>query len=172
MLHFQEGELEVLPASEDKLYCVECGHRLANWRAKQVGGAELVPYCGWCLMYGQSQWGRDNADEILYVGEFVRNTALANWTKRTHVPELDARHRLNWRDSERYVMGIVFTSRTLKVSFARVAHIQARLEEFYGSGDQETGGGSSGDVPEAEGRPESEAPEREGPGDHHGAQGA
>ena len=160
MLTFVAGEIEVVPASDNRLICVEDGRRLASWKAKKLGGEELVPYCGWCLMYGQSQWGRDNKDEIRFFGEMVRKTALANLGKNTYVPELDARHRLNWRDAERGIMGIVFTSRTLKMSFGRIAHVRARVEELYGSGDEEAGGGGSGDVPATEGRAEGEAQER------------
>ena len=132
MLLFEEGELELMPVGDDKVSCFECGHRLASWRAHPLNSEEKQPYCGWCLMYGLSQWGFDNRDEIAWVGPMTRKMAEANMGKNTHVPELDIAHRLNWRDSERYVMGIVFTSRTLSVSFERIGIIQTKLERFYG----------------------------------------
>lgn len=152
MLTFHDGEIEVLPAAENKLRCKECGQRLASWKAKRHLDLAVVPYCGWCLMYGSSQWGFENRDEIRFFGEFVRGTALSNIGKNTHVPELDVRHRLNWKDAEHAIIGIVFTSRTMKMSFGRVALLRARAEELYGSGDQETGGSASSDVSAAESR--------------------
>ncbi len=177
MLHFLDGEFEVVPASDARLICSDgtatkkC-KRMASWKTRLRDQEELVPFCGCCVLYGHSQWGYDNRDELRFIGEFVRATALDSLGKNTLVPELDARHRLQWRDAERYVMGIVFTSRTLVVSFARVAQIQARMEELYGSGDEESGGEAPEDVPEASGGSDGQASERQGGGDHHGAESA
>ena len=110
MLYIDPKEVEVIPTGPTR--CAECEERKASWKMKLVGG-ELAPLCGWCVMYGNSEWGRLNRDELVMVGEYVRASALKSSNARTVIPELDERHRLQPDAADRYVMGIIFTSRLL-----------------------------------------------------------
>jgi len=111
MLYIDPDEVKIVPSGRTK--CVDCEERYASWGMKLDGGEDQVPFCGWCLMYGSSEWGRLNRDELVAVGEYVKASALARRGKNTEAPELDERHRLPPDAADRYVMGIIFTSRLL-----------------------------------------------------------
>ena len=90
---------------------------------------ETKPFCGWCVMYGNSEWARLNAEELVAVGAFVRTYALKHGGPRALVPELDERHRLLPDAADRYVMGVVTTSRLLaQGQLGRLIRIGAAAE--------------------------------------------
>lgn len=88
--------------------------RAATWKGKLRTGEEDVPMCAWCVLYAGSDWGYRNRDEILAMGIRIRQSALAANRKRTHVPELDERHRLPPPDAEKLMLGVGWTSSHLR----------------------------------------------------------
>jgi len=70
--------------------------------------------CGWCVLYAGSGWGYANRDEILAMGIQIRQRALASRNPKTHVPELDERHRLDQADAEKLMLGVGYTSEYLR----------------------------------------------------------
>ena len=107
MLYIDPKDMEVIPVG--KTTC-GCGQK-ASWRLAR--GGEMAPFCGWCVLYGDSDWSRENAAELVAVGEYVKASAKFAHGKNTETPELDERHRLSPDAAERFVMGVVFTSRLL-----------------------------------------------------------
>ena len=129
MLYIDPDEVKIVPAGTT--VCAECKDRNASWGMKLDGGEEPEPLCGWCLMYGGSEWGRLNREELTHVGEFVRKSALKARGKNTVVPELDEMHRLPPDAADRYVMGIIFTSRLLAQGpLGRLAKTGVRAREL------------------------------------------
>lgn len=135
MLHFQDGEVEGIPAEGRVGRCSACGEREASWKAEARVGGKDMDFCGWCLLYsGMAKWGHENRDDILYAGEYTRALARKSQSKKTHVPELDKRHRFaEPMDAERYVMGIMLTSRMLENGpLGRFGQVRRRAEELLG----------------------------------------
>lgn len=104
MIYLDPSTVEVIPVGSARC---ECGGR-ASWKLDAADGARK-PYCGWCAMYGDSAWARENREELAYVGEHARTEAQARPGGRELV--LDERHRLSPDDAERYMIGMVLTSR-------------------------------------------------------------
>lgn len=132
MLHFQDGEVEGIPAEGRVGLCSVCDEREASWKVEARVGGRAIGLCGWCLLYsGMTKWGHENRDEILYAGEYTRALALKSQSARTHVPELDVRHRfVEHQDAERYVMGIMLTSRILENgALGQLGRLRKRAEE-------------------------------------------
>lgn len=128
MLYIDPDEVKIVPAGVTQ--CAECKERKASWGMKRDGGEEPEPYCGWCLMYGSSEWGRLNREELVAVGEYVRGFALKSKGLNTHVPELDEMHRLGPDAADRFVMGVVSTSRKLAEGpMGRMTSLGARLRD-------------------------------------------
>lgn len=136
MLYVEPDEMEVVPAGRTKCSVERC-ERYASWKFARNGQAERHPFCGWCVLYsGETQWGHDNRAELAHVGEFVRAQALRSANKNVLVPELDAHHRLDAGAAERLLMGIVFTSRTLKSGpLGRMVEVGARAREMLDDDD-------------------------------------
>lgn len=116
MLYFQADEVLV---NEKKRFCRLCLDRKASWRAKLKNGhdqdhaedCEVGSVCAWCLLYsGKTVWGHDNRKELQEVGRAAAEQA-ARYQKS--VPELDERGRLDPVSAERFVRGVLFTSRVL-----------------------------------------------------------
>lgn len=129
MLYIDPGEVTVIPTGPTVCAC--CQERKASWAMLRVGGTDREPLCGWCVLYGDSQWGKLNADELVAAGEYVRAYALSTQRKSTVVPELDERHRLPPDAADRYVMGIVFSSRLLAQGpLGRLAQAGARARDL------------------------------------------
>lgn len=130
MLFIDPDEVKVIPAGRTRCGC----ERYASWEMKDRNG-EAVPFCGWCLMYGESEWGYLNRGELSHVGGYVRAQALRSRRKGTLVPELDEMHRLDPDAADRFVMGVVFTSRLLSQGpLGRLAEVAAEAEDAYGDG--------------------------------------
>lgn len=128
MLYIDPGEVDVIPTGPTTCAC--CKKRKASWGMRRVEGKDREPLCGWCVMYGDSEWGKLNADELVAVGEYVRGFALKTKRKETVVPELDERHRFQPDDAERYVMGVVFSSRLLAQGpLGRLVRVGERAHE-------------------------------------------
>jgi len=111
MLFFTKEEIEVARKSNTK--CVVCKKRRASWRSVRRNSAEKgkVPMCGWCIMHsGESVWGYENRDEILYVGKAAQEQAVKIGKA---LPALDERGRLMPEDSEKFLLGVAFTSKML-----------------------------------------------------------
>jgi len=112
-LLLREKDVEQIPA-KDSVTCAKCNKRLASWMALPRGESKRVPFCSWCLLYGGSKWGHQNREEIYFAGRYVRGTTAVARGKNTNVPVLDEEYRLSPQDAERYVMGIVFTTRRVE----------------------------------------------------------
>jgi hypothetical protein len=129
MLFISSEELEVIPAKAG-IECVRCKERVASWRMEPVDGGEKVPFCGWCVLYGGSKWGYENREDLAWAGRYVQGEGIARQGKNTIIPMLDERHRLAPPDAEKYVMGIIFTSRILENSpLGRFTRKRARARE-------------------------------------------
>jgi hypothetical protein len=129
MLYIDPKEVDIIPAG--RTLCADCQDRKASWGMKRVDGEAQEPLCGWCVMYGSSEWGKLNADELVAVGEYVKASALNAQGKNTVVPELDVEHRLAPDAADRFVMGVVFTSRLLdKGPLGRMTKTVARAQEL------------------------------------------
>jgi hypothetical protein len=115
MLFIPSREIEEIPA-KDGVKCAHCEERQASWKMKPKGGGEPVPLCGWCILYGGSEWGHLNREDLVWAGRYVQGQALGSRRKSTVIPMLDERHRLSPSDADKYVMGILFTSRILERS--------------------------------------------------------
>lgn len=116
MLSFTDREVMPILAS-DKIRCSMCASRSSPWKAAKKSGDELVPMCGWCVMYAGSKWGHENRDELLYVGRTCVGIAAKHGRP---LPELDERGRLSPEAAERYMMGIAFTTRMFRSPMARI----------------------------------------------------
>ena len=128
MLYIDPSEVEVIPTGPTTCAC--CKERKASWCMQRLGGDGREPLCGWCVMYGDSEWGKLNAGELVAAGAYLRSFALGTQRKGTLVPELDERHRLQPDDADRYVMGIVFSSRLLAQGpLGRLARVGERAHE-------------------------------------------
>lgn len=112
-LFLSSDEVELIPAREG-IKCACCRERIASYSMEPVGGGERVPFCGWCVLYGGSEWGEQNREELLWSGEFVKGVGLKSKSKNTIVPKLNEQHQLSPLDAERYLTGIIMTSRTLE----------------------------------------------------------
>lgn len=112
MLYIPPDEVEVIRA-RDGIQCVHCEERTASWKMEPKGGGAPIPLCGWCVLYGGSEWGHKNRDELAYSGKYVQGVGGASESPNSSIPMLDDRHRLSAPDAEKYVMGIMFTSKML-----------------------------------------------------------
>ena len=108
----EEDDLRPL-LGNDVRKCVRCGKR-ATWAGADRSGEKDQPMCGWCVLYAGSGWGYANRDEILAMGIQIRQRALASRSPKTHVPELDERHRLDPADAEKPMLGVGNTSEHLR----------------------------------------------------------
>jgi len=108
----EEDDLRPLSGRENRK-CLKCGER-ATWIGATKDEEVDVPMCGWCVLYGGSKWGHENRDEVLLMGIQIRQRALASKNPKTHVPELDERHRLSHEDGERLMLGVGYTSAHLR----------------------------------------------------------
>jgi hypothetical protein len=121
-IYAEERELEAIPVSE-RHKCVAC-EKVASWCVEQLSDSSRVSMCGWCVMYsGQAAWGHAYRDELVHVGRACRDDG------GTNVPELDERSRLDPVNAERYLMGVVFTSRALRNKLRRFHVLNQRAEE-------------------------------------------
>lgn len=137
MLFIDPKEVEVLPA-KDGIVCEHCKERGASWKMEPKGGGERVPLCGWCVLYGGSEWGHLNRDDLVWSGRYVRGIGMSSGGKNVVVPTLDERHRLSPLDAEKYVIGIMFTSKMLARggSMGRlVRSTGAKVVNLFGGGD-------------------------------------
>lgn len=130
MLYVEENELEAILVSE-RHKCSVCNHRknFAAWRVEPLGalGDERVPMCSWCVMYSnKAKWGYENREELSAVGALCKTTAERTRGKNTHVPKLDARHRLNRKEADRWLLGVQFTSRALRNKLRPVANLHLK----------------------------------------------
>jgi hypothetical protein len=89
--------------------CRICERRRATWEGETEKHGKVV-MCGWCVLYAGSSWGHRNRDEILVMGIQIHQSAQASRNPKTHVPELDERHRLHPEDAEKLMLGIGYTS--------------------------------------------------------------
>lgn len=133
MLYISSKEIEIIPA-RDGIQCVHCKERTASYRMEPKSGGEWQPFCGWCVLYGGSQWGHLNREELVWAGRYVQGVGATSKSKNTVIPMLDERHRLSPFDAERYMMGIIFTSRILeKGPLGRLARKRRKMESEDGT---------------------------------------
>lgn len=105
MLYFTDAEVHVC---KEQKPCAECRERKATWVTKLLSGDE-APLCAYCLLYsGKTEWGHDNRAELLEVGRAAQEQAAKF---RKPLPMIDERGRLHPADTEKFVMGVSFTSR-------------------------------------------------------------
>ena len=131
MLYADDNELEAILVSE-RHRCVVCNHRknFAAWRVELKVGGDKAPMCSWCVMYSnQAKWGYENREELSAVGVLCKTTAERSRGKNTHVPKLDARHRLDRQCADRFLLGVQFTSRALKKKLRPVIQAHLKSEE-------------------------------------------
>jgi hypothetical protein len=119
MLFIDSRQIEVIPA-KDGIVCSDCKERVASYKMEPRGGGEWVPFCGWCVLYGNTKWGYENRDELAWAGRYVQREGKRSLAKHVVVPMLDEIGRLHPAEAERYVMGILFTSKLLEKGRALV----------------------------------------------------
>ena len=129
MIYDAEGVLEPLEGKTGRRCSMEgCGN-YAAWKTPPRGSAEPVVMCARCVLYGGSEWGHENRKEIATVGKISRQHAMANRRKSTHVPQLDDRWRLDAADSEKFLLGVKYTTALIKRSpFGRMVKKRAVME--------------------------------------------
>lgn len=112
MLFIDSKEVEVIPA-KDGVKCSCCEERVASYKMEPKDGGEWRPFCGWCVLYGGTRWGHENRDELAWAGRYVQQEGKRSQGRRVVIPMLDEVGRLDAESAERYVMGILFTSKIL-----------------------------------------------------------
>lgn len=123
MLYLDKNEITAL---KENRKCSVCKKQKALWTAFSDSGEE-VDFCSRCFLYSQkSKWGVENKDEILYAGRACLEESVKSKKK---IVNLDERGRLNYHDSDKYVMGIIVTSRLLRGSLGKFAGIEVSNEE-------------------------------------------
>lgn len=105
-------DYEVIEARKHRCESQDGCNRGAGVRVLAEGGESRVALCAWHLLYGDSQWGVDNRDEVMMAGPCA--VAEAKKASRSHVPVLDGAGRFSPQDAERFALGLIFTSRLLK----------------------------------------------------------
>lgn len=130
MLYIEEDELEPVMISERRR-CSVCKDRKhsAAWRVEPRNGGDKVLMCSWCILYsGASKWGHENREELSAMGVLCKVTAERTRGQNTHVPKLDARHRLDKKGSDRLLLGVQFTSRALRNKLGPVVKVHLKSE--------------------------------------------
>ena len=68
--------------------------------------------CAWCILYsGKCQWGIDRKHEILDIGRAAQEHAVKH---NKTLPIIDDRGRLSFGDAEKFLLGVMFTSKLLQ----------------------------------------------------------
>lgn len=136
MLFIEAEEVEVIPA-KDGIKCSCCKERVASYKMEPQGGGERQPFCGWCVLYGGTRWGHENRDELAWSGRYVQQEGKRSRAKHVVIPMLDELGRLDAVSAERYVMGILFTSKLLergRNAVRRMSDRGAKVIELFRNG--------------------------------------
>lgn len=107
-------EYEVIEASKHVCKSREGCGRKASIRLQAVGTGDWVDFCAWHAMYGESKWASDNEGEIALVGSLSLMSAKKSMGRKVHVPALDGHGRLSADDAEKFMLGVLFTTRMLR----------------------------------------------------------
>jgi hypothetical protein len=112
---------EVVPLERRGETCV-CGAR-ATLKAYLKDRPETGHFCAHCVLYsGRTQWGYDNRAEILDVGRAAQEMAGKHGKP---MPAVDERGRLLPEDANRFMLGVVFTTKML----SRIARVMPPQEK-------------------------------------------
>jgi hypothetical protein len=77
------------------------------------------------VLYRGTRWGHENRDELVWSGRYVQQEGKRSQNRHVVVPMLDEVGRLDADSAERYVMGILFTSKILE----RMRKVVRRLDD-------------------------------------------
>ena len=108
---------EVKALNKRGIWCVSCKERKAVLEADLKDRPESGYFCAHCVLYsGWTRWGYENRDEILHVGRAAQEMAAKH---NKSMPHVDERGRLMPDDANRFMMGVLFTTKMLN----RVVHV-------------------------------------------------
>ena len=124
MLYLEKNDIITVKKNRK---CSVCKDQKALWRAFSTENEE-VDFCSWCFLYSnKSKWGVKNKDEILYAGRACLEESIKS--KKKKLVALDKRGRLSHGDCDKYVYGIIVSSRLLRGSLGRFVGVEVSDEE-------------------------------------------